>query len=238
MFEAIHGSAPDIAGQDIANPSGLLLGAVQMLMHIDHPQTASTVYNAWLRTIEDGIHTADIFKDGRSSRKVGTKDFTAAVIDRLGDKPRILSAAKFESAPTRAKARELEVKRWVAPPQTKLLTGVDIFVDCAGIKPDDLAAKLQAAAVKVPTLKLALITNRGVKAWPNGFPETFLVDHWRCRFRSAEGAFGVVKYSDVLALMKALHEDAGVDIIKSENLANFQNLDGSLTPGFSLGQGE
>jgi isocitrate dehydrogenase len=237
MFEAIHGSAPDIAGKDIANPSGLLLGAVQMLMHINHPSTAETVYNAWLRTLEDGIHTGDIYREGRSSRKVGTKDFTAAIIDRLGSKPRVLSAASFHNTPPRERARELEAKRWVAPPQEKVLTGVDVFLDWPHTDADALAAKLNAAAAAVPSLKLGLITNRGVKCWPGGFPETFKVDHWRCRFRPTAGATAAVPYGDVLALMKSVH-GAGLDVIKSENLCHYKNVDGSFTPGFSLGQGE
>src|SRR5437763_658573 len=73
MFEAIHGSAPRRAGQNLANPSGLLLGGVLMLVHIDQPAAAERVHNAWLRTIEDGIHTYDIFADGVSTKKVGTK---------------------------------------------------------------------------------------------------------------------------------------------------------------------
>jgi isocitrate dehydrogenase len=87
MFEAIHGSAPRRAGQNLANPSGLLLGAVLMLVHINMPETAEKVHNAWLRTIEDGIHTYDVFTEGVSTQKVGTKEFAAAVIARLGQKP-------------------------------------------------------------------------------------------------------------------------------------------------------
>src|ERR1700687_5968256 len=66
MFEAIHGSAPRRAGQNVANPSGLLLGAVMMLVHINQPDVASLVHNAWLRTLEDGVHTYDIFTEGVS----------------------------------------------------------------------------------------------------------------------------------------------------------------------------
>ena len=73
MFEAIHGSAPRRAGQNMANPSGLLQGAVMMLQHIGQAKIAEKVQNAWLKTIEDGIHTYDIFKEGVSNVKVGTK---------------------------------------------------------------------------------------------------------------------------------------------------------------------
>jgi len=95
MFEAIHGSAPRRAGQNLANPSGLLLGAVLMLVHIHMPETAERVHNAWLRTIEDGIHTYDVFTEGVSTEKVGTREFAAAVIARLGQKPNTLKAVAY-----------------------------------------------------------------------------------------------------------------------------------------------
>ncbi len=239
MFEAIHGSAPDIAGRDMANPSGLLLGAVQMLMHVNHPATAELIYNAWLRTLEDGIHTTDIYREGRSSQKVGTKDFARAVMDRLGAKPRVLNVASFHNAPPRERARELEKKRWVAPPQEKVLTGVDLFLDCANRDADALAARLNTAAARVKgtPLKLSLITNRGVKCWPGGFPETFKVDHWRCRFRATAGPTSAVPYTQIIDLMSECVKE-GLDVVKTENLCHFKNEDGSFTAGFSLGQGE
>src|SRR3977135_3806564 len=87
MFEAIHGSAPRRAGQNLANPSGLLLGSVLMLVHINEPEAAERVHNAWLRTIEDGVHTYDVFTEGVSKLKAGTREFAAAVVERLGQKP-------------------------------------------------------------------------------------------------------------------------------------------------------
>src|SRR5207237_4676559 len=84
MFEAIHGSAPRRAGQNLANPSGLLLGAIMMLVHIGQTATAEKVHNAWMRTIEDGVHTYDIFDEGNSKRKVGRKECAQAVTERRG----------------------------------------------------------------------------------------------------------------------------------------------------------
>src|SRR5438874_12434033 len=84
MFEAIHGSAPRRAGQNLANPSGLLLGAVMMLVHVGQTNIAERVHNAWLRTIEDGIHTYDIYDEGISKQKVGNKELAQAVVERLG----------------------------------------------------------------------------------------------------------------------------------------------------------
>src|SRR5687767_3974440 len=97
MFEAIHGSAPRRAGQNLANPSGLLLGAVMMLVHIGQTDVAERVHNAWLRTIEDGIHTYDIYDEGKSKQKVGTKEFAEAVAQRMGQEPRTLKTAKYKS---------------------------------------------------------------------------------------------------------------------------------------------
>ena len=99
MFEAIHGSAPRRAGQNLANPSGLLLGSVLMLVHINQPEVAARVHNAWLRTIEDGIHTYDIFEEGVSTQKVGTKEFACAVVARLGQKPNRLKPVTYAHKP-------------------------------------------------------------------------------------------------------------------------------------------
>src|SRR6476646_7043980 len=95
MFEAIHGSAPRRAGQNLANPSGLLLGAVMMLVHVGETEVAERVHNAWLRTLEDGIHTYDIYKEGVSKQKVGTKDFAEAVGGVLGQTPQIRKVKKY-----------------------------------------------------------------------------------------------------------------------------------------------
>src|SRR5947207_4155439 len=95
IFEAIHGSAPRRAGQNLANPSGLLLGAIMMLVHIGQTGVAERVHNAWLRTIEDGIHTYDIFDESVSKQKVGTKEFAKAVVERLGKRPKTLKAVSY-----------------------------------------------------------------------------------------------------------------------------------------------
>src|ERR671938_228494 len=98
MFEAIHGSAPRRAGQNLANPSGLLLGAIMMLVHIDQEDVAERVHNGWLRTIEDGIHTYDVFDERVSKQKVGTREFAEAVVARLGQTPQLLKARKYKKS--------------------------------------------------------------------------------------------------------------------------------------------
>ena len=224
MFEAIHGSAPRRAGQNLANPSGLLLGAVMMLVHIGQAETAERVHNAWLRTIEDGVHTYDIYKEGVSRQKVGTKEFGEAVVARLGSRPERLKAVRYAAAPPEAAPAPPAVR----PPARKETVGVDVYVGWKSQDSDALAARLKPLAA--PGFQLTMMTSRGVKVWPNGAPETMRVDECRCRFLSANGA--AVAPSEIVALLGRI-AGAGLEFVKTENLATF---DGEK--GFSLGQGE
>lgn len=223
MFEAIHGSAPRRAGQNMANPSGLLQGAIMMLNHIGQTEVAEKIQNAWLKTIEDGAHTYDIFKEGVSKQKLSTKGFAEAVISNLGKKPTTLKSVSY------AKNTALNLpkyKRKVAA--NKELMGVDIFVHWRGTDPDELAINI--LNLEKAGLKLTMITNRGIKVWPEGFKETFCTDHWRCRFKPSEGI--EISKKNIIELLKdALNKN--IDVIKTENLYSF---DGK--PAFSLGQGQ
>ncbi len=223
MFEAIHGSAPKIAGQNIANPSGLLQAAVMMLHHIGQAEVAEAIQNAWLKTVEDGVHTVDIFKEGISKVKVGTRGFAQAVISNLGQKPSFLKAASFEKG---ARVNLPKYKR--RSPAHKELVGVDMFVHWNGLDPDELATIIQK--IEKPNVKLNMITNRGIKVFPEGFKETFCTDHWRCRFKPSEN--GNISKNDIIELLSKADSN-GIDVIKTENLYAFDG-----TPAFSLGQGQ
>ncbi|WP_027000681.1 NADP-dependent isocitrate dehydrogenase [Eisenibacter elegans] len=222
MFEAIHGSAPRRAGQNLANPSGLLLGAVQMLVHIGQGDVAEKVHNAWLKTLEDGVHTYDIFKENVSTEKVGTKEFADAVIARMGQKPTKLNPVDYSQAKEAIKVQLKPVK-----PVKMETIGVDVFLYCDDRDANKLGKGLEAATAG-SNLELTMITNRGVKVYPNGLPETFCTDHWRCRFKNKNGD---TPYKDILALQTKITE-AGFDIIKTENLCRFDGED-----AFSAGQG-
>lgn len=223
MFEAIHGSAPRRANQNLANPSGLLQGAIMMLNHIGQTEVAEKVQNAWLKTIEDGIHTYDIYKAGISKEKVGTKEFAQAIIKNLGLKPQTVKAVSY------AKGKALSLPKYQRKVLAKKeLLGVDLFVHWSGNVPDELADKIKI--IENSGLKLSMITNRGIKVWPDGFKETFCTDHWRCRFKPTED-LGITKVNIIELLKNALNEN--IDVIKTENLYAF---DGK--PAFSLGQGQ
>jgi len=226
MFEAIHGSAPRRAGQNMANPSGLLLGAVQMLVYIGQPEVAEKVHNAWLKTMEDGIHTYDIFKEGISTEKVGTKEFAEAVVARVGQSPSKLTSVKYGTG------KQIATKSVHTTKAKKEIVGVDIFLhwtEADGQKNADVLGN-EIIKCEYNGIKLKMITNRGLKVYPNGFSETFCTDHWRCRYQKSDEA--PISNADIIALMNII-DKAGFDIIKTENLCTF---DGE--PGFSLGQGQ
>ena len=223
LFEAIHGSAPLIAGKDIANPSGLLLAAIQMLLHIEQEKPASLIQNAWLKTIEDGIHTADIYHSNTSRERVGTQAFANAIISRLGQQPAQLKPVAFQQGIKQVQHLYVPEK-----PATKDLVGVDLFISYTNRNAAELADNLKKSTLQ--KLDLKMITNRGTKVWPEGFPETFCTDHWRCRFTAvtAEPLF----YHDVLDLMEQVNQQ-GLEIIKTENLYTFDGV-----PGFTAAQGQ
>jgi len=224
MFEAIHGSAPRRAGQNLANPSGLFLGSILMLVHINQPDIAELAHNAWLRTIEDGVHTYDMFKEGISKEKVGTKEFAQAVVDRIGQKPETLKAVTYT-----ANVAETDRKPIFSTPlpQKKDLVGVDVFLDWWKGSFYGVADELGALVEKTngEGLKLQSIANRGVKVYPGGFSDTFTVDHWRCRFVAEAGEGSAITHTQLISLLQRF-EAAGLDVIKTENLYNFDGVKG------------
>jgi isocitrate dehydrogenase len=223
MFEAIHGSAPDIAGKDLANPSGLLLSAAKMLAHIGQGDVAERIHNAWLTVIENGIHTADIYRQESSQEKVGTRAFAKAVVESLGQSPARLRSICYAGG---------AMPGITLSPRSraeKELVGVDVFVEDADSEPDELADVLQEAQTE--NLRLVMITNRGVKVWPEGFPETYHTDHWRCRFQPPEKG-RMPTHEDIIELLSRISEKS-IDFIKTEHLYTFDGV-----PGFSLGQGQ
>jgi isocitrate dehydrogenase len=225
MFEAIHGSAPRRAGQDLANPSGLLHGAIMMLVHVRQPDIATLVHNAWLRTIEEGIHTYDVHQEGRSKRKVGTAEFGRAVAARLGRQPERLAPVSYPATALTAAIGAVTP----SPRPAKETVGVDVFFDWSAGSPADLAALLGQA--NGDGLRLTMISNRGVKVWPGGFGESFLTDHWRCRFLGESEGLPVA-HRQIVGLLSRIAE-LGLDFVKTEHLCTF---DGE--PGYSLAQGE
>ena len=220
MFEAVHGSAPTLAGKNSANPSGLLLSAVLMLNHLGQTQVAEKIHNAWLCTVERGFQTADIVNSETSDSCLGTEEFAAKVIANLGQKPERFPSVVY---PLRSTIK-VNIKNYSAE-QQRLCVGVDVFV-CA--PPDALEALVQQlSSIEQSSLRLSVITNRGIKVWPAVRRQPFTTDHWRCRFLGEQ-----VQHQDIVQLLDRMQQNT-IDFIKTEGLYTFDGV-----PGFSLVQGD
>jgi isocitrate dehydrogenase len=194
-------------------------------VHINQPEAAERVHNAWLRTIEDGVHTYDIFTEGVSTQKVGTKEFAAAVSARMGQKPNRLKPVQYAKRPEGAAASP--AAHQMTADHTKMeLKGIDLFVYWPSRNANALAEAMGKFAGN--GLSLQMIDNRGVKVWPAGRAETFCTDSFRCRYM-AEGA------TDMAACIGVVKQaaDAGIEIASTQALRTF---DGQ--PGFTLAQGQ
>ena len=218
MFEAIHGSAQRRADMNMANPSGLLQGALLMLRHIGQTAQADNIQNAWLKTLEEGIHTYDIYQKSVSVQKVGTKEFAQAVIDRLGQKPQTLKAVSSSKQKNREK-QTLHIPS--DKKEQKTLIGTDVFIDHSNISVKELVQKLNT--LKLNNLTLVAIFSRGVNVWPSESSHVLLSDLWRCRFMSNKNQIpDEIQYSDILELLTQL-KDQKANFCKIENLYLFNN---------------
>ncbi len=224
MFEAIHGSAPRRAGQGIANPSGLLFGALMMLVHIGQGKIAEKIHNAWMKTIEDGVHTYDIFREGMSRQKVGTMEFAKAVVERLGELPQKLTPKSYGEAKPFSK----ELFLFPRKQRSFELIGVDIFIREGKYHAEDLANKINSA-ISNDEFKLVSISNRGMHMWPAGKIFAYTTDSWRLRFKSENSS---LTQSQIIDLIKQVNS-LGLDIVATSNL---YNIDGQRA--YTLAQGE
>ncbi len=198
-----------------------------MLNHIGQNDVAERVHNAWLSTIEGGIHTYDIYKEGISKQKVGTKEFSRAVIDRLGKLPQVLAPVKYDKLET-IPVPPITTTR---PFEKKELVGADVFVEFVNRPVQELATALQKCEAN--GLKLEMISNRGTTVWPHGLKETFCIDVYRCRFKiSDKHTSTFIPHNYVNNLLQSI-TNAGLEYVKTELLYNF---DGK--PVFTKGQGQ
>lgn len=239
MFEAIHGSAPDIAGQDIANPTGLINAAVMMLVHLGQNEVASKIRNALYKTIEDGIHTADIYNTATSKRRVGTKEFTESVISNLGQKPSQLTIANYSSGDNKT---EIKSEKVASVTSKKSLIGFDLFLDW-NKEFSELLAELKTMESDI--LEVKMISAKGLLLWP--LTDQHMMPNYKkgltvLRF-IGKGITGkssneildankTILHQDIIDML-AILDKKKFDFVKYEGLYLF---DGK--PGYTSGQGE
>ncbi|MFZ4722077.1 MAG: isocitrate/isopropylmalate family dehydrogenase [Phycisphaerales bacterium] len=228
IFEAVHGTAPDIAGKGIANPCSLILSTIMLLRHVGMMGTAARLENALLASLEQGVRTGD-FGDA-AKPALGTMDFVREVAQRLGQKPSLITAVPDAEDRVTFKA---PVKPFSAaavhtfgPGKTEVV-GADVYLDAAeGCQ--ELAKHLQEVSQGTP-FRLKLISNRGTQVWPTGSVYTDCVDYWRARFERVDGA--IVAQPQTIDLLQRVA--ARYTVCSYELLRTF---DGK--PGFSMAQGQ
>jgi len=232
IFEAVHGTAPDIAGKGVANPTSLILSGIMMLRHIGMLRQAAVIENALIRTLEEGVHTAD-FGAG-DTEPVGTDAFARAIVANLGATPRTREPAD-ETGPDRPSVSHPERPRTNVLQRTfetvrSVHVGCDIYLDTT-LGPQELAERLRALAEPTP-FTLTMMSNRGTQVWPTGSVYTDIVDYYRVRFELRD-------------MMRAPSLGQGPTIRLLDKIAekfvitDFQPLrhyDGQ--PGYSLAQGQ
>lgn len=183
IFEAVHGTAPDITGKNIANPTALLLSGIAMLRHLGYMENAAAIENALLFTLESGVHTGDF--GNKTTPSANTTEFANAIIANLGKLPAHNprpSLANHYVTPTNFKLEKnpMLVSKEM---EAEVIVGVDMFLESIE-QPTEVAEKcLQHIG---DTFKLVTISNRGTQVWPTGSKFTNLINQYRCRFESID----------------------------------------------------
>jgi isocitrate dehydrogenase len=202
IFEAVHGTAPDIAGKNIANPTALLLSGIGMLQHLGMLESASVIENALLYTLESGVHTGDFGNKLKPS--VNTTAFADAIINNFGKKPQHNPKVDLDDVANTCTVYHLDKNPMLesVEGEAEKLIGVDMFIE-SNLQPDDLARKcLRHAGVK---FRLVNISNRGTQVWPTGSRFTNLVNQYNARFESIDGES--LNQQDIIGLYVSLSGD-------------------------------
>lgn len=202
IFEAVHGTAPDITGKNIANPTALLLSGLTMLRHLGLMESAAMIENALLYTLEQGIHTGD-FGDKSVTAK-NTTEFAESIIGNFGKTPEHGAKKLLPNQPATQTVFKLEKNPMLesAEMQQETIVGADMFIE-SNEQPTQVAEKcLQHCG---DLFKLVTISNRGTQVWPKGSIFTNLVNQYRCRFESIGDA--PITQVDILELYKRLMQD-------------------------------
>jgi isocitrate dehydrogenase len=194
IFEAVHGTAPDIAGKNIANPTALLLSGIGMLRHLGLMQSASTIENALLYTLESGQHTGDFGEKG--TKTLNTTNF--------GKKPAHNPRPDMQDVSVTPTHFALENNPMLETTDTnnEFIVGVDMFIE-SNEQPTVVAEKCLQHTLDL--FKLVTISNRGTQVWPKGSVYTNLVNQYRCRFESVGDS--PLTQIDIIELYKRLTAD-------------------------------
>jgi isocitrate dehydrogenase len=226
IFEAVHGTAPDIAGKNIANPTALLLSGIGMLQHVGLMESAATIENALLYTLENGMHTGDF--GSKETTTLNTTQFANTIINNFGKKPQHNAKADLSDIENTCTVYHLDKNPMLESNETsqEKIVGVDMFIE-SNLQPEEIAKKcLRHAGIK---FKLVSISNRGTQVWPTGSKFTNLVNQYNARFESIDTT--ALQQQDVIGLYASLSGD--FKICSLELLNEWNGI-----KGYSLAQGQ
>ncbi len=226
IFEAVHGTAPDIMGKGIANPTALLLSGILMLRYTGLTENAAAIENALLYALEHGVHTGDF--GNRSIPSVNTLGFANAIIDNLGKLPSTGVVAGKPNIDFKANHHALTKNKLTVTKGIKEeMIGVDVFVESNDLQPSELAELAKKRLTD--NFDLVMISNRGTQVWPTGSIYTELVNEYRVRFEKKPGK--TITQKELLHIAADFSEDAKVCSV--EFLMKFGDK-----IGYTLAQGQ
>ena len=202
IFEAVHGTAPDIAGKNIANPTALLLSGFGMLRHLGLMQSAAMIENALLYTLESGQHTGDFGE--KNTPALNTTEFANAIIANFGKQPAHSPKPLLPDSAVTPTIFKLEHNPMLESKEetNETIVGVDMFIE-SNEQPSVVAEKCLQHTLDL--FKLVTISNRGTQVWPKGSVFTNLVNQYRCRFESVGDQ--PLTQTDIIELYKRLIAD-------------------------------
>lgn len=219
IFEAVHGTAPDIAGQGVANPTALLLSACIMLRHLGLFPWADAIESAVHRALRAAYRPPDL---GYPPPPFRTERFRDLVIDALKpvDPELVRSIAKPLTV-----ARRSDLRMLVSPrTESEDTVGVDLFIDSEA-HPAFVAEAVNAECP--PGMRVVMISNRGTQVWPTGSVFTDCVNHHRVRVEADEPVSSEVLYA------LAARVSATLRVCSTETLLRIGDR-----PAYSLAQGQ
>ncbi len=212
IFEAVHGTAPDIAGKNIANPTALLLSGLAMLRHLGFMENAAVIENSLLYTLEVAVHTGD-FGD-KTKPSVNTTQFAEAIIANFGKIPKHGERPMLPNMPATPTMFKLEKNPMMESEemQQEKIVGVDMFIESIE-QPEKIADKcVHHGGTK---FKLINVSNRGTQVWPTGSRYTNLVNLYNVRFEALNDQ--PLNQQDVIGLYVSLSGDFKISSIELLN---------------------
>ncbi|GAC1417358.1 MAG: NADP-dependent isocitrate dehydrogenase [Flavisolibacter sp.] len=226
IFEAVHGTAPDIAGKNIANPTALLLSGLALLRHLGYMENAAKIENALLYTLEQGVHTGD-FGDKRIPAS-STTEFAQTIKTNFGKTPTINAKPLLPNKPVTQTIFFLDKNSMMVSKEMGLekIVGVDMFVESIE-QPEVIAQKcVHHGGTK---FKLISVSNRGTQVWPTGSKYTNLVNQYNLRFEGLNEQ--ALNQLDIIGLYVTLCADFKICSLELLNMHGNQKA-------YSLAQGQ